>query len=37
VVDLGGSRGGLQFVLSKMRAEVINVDSNDSANQGVAG
>lgn len=34
VVDLGGSLGGLQFVLSKQGARVVNVDPSDSASMG---
>jgi SAM-dependent methyltransferase len=34
VVDLGGSLGGMQFVLSKMGCKVINVDPSDSASMG---
>lgn len=34
VVDVGGSLGGLQFVLSKQGAEVINVDPSDAASMG---
>jgi SAM-dependent methyltransferase len=34
IVDLGGSLGGLQFVLSKTGARVINVDPSDAASMG---
>ena len=34
VVDVGGSLGGFQFVLSKQGAEVINVDPSDAASMG---
>jgi SAM-dependent methyltransferase len=34
VVDLGGSLGGLQFVLSRAGAKVINVDPGESAAMG---
>ena len=34
VVDLGGSLGGLQFVLSKQGARVVNVDPAENASMG---
>jgi len=34
VVDLGGSLAGLQFVLSKQGARVVNVDPSESASMG---
>lgn len=34
VVDLGGSLGGFQFVLSRAGAKVINIDPSDAASMG---
>jgi 2-polyprenyl-3-methyl-5-hydroxy-6-metoxy-1,4-benzoquinol methylase len=36
VIDLGGSLGGLQFVLAKQGARVINVDPSETATMGWA-